>query len=81
MAKKIVTITEDWVDSIKKLKIGEKARILDKNYNTIMNSTRYQLERKEHSVFFKTIDEKYFIGDDKYFNIIRVLERKKKRTS
>ncbi|WP_302029733.1 hypothetical protein [Bacteroides finegoldii] len=70
MAKEIKTITSDWVDSISKLKIKEKARIPDSGYDCVMSSARYRLKRK--GVEIKRDGEKYFIGKELFFNIKRI---------
>lgn len=67
MAKRIKTITGDWVDSISKLSINEPARVLDSNYDRVMSSARYRLRRK--GIEIETVGDKYFIGKTRFFNI------------
>ena len=70
MGKGIITITEDWVKPISKLKIGQSARIPDESYDRVMSSARYRLKRK-YKVLIEREGEKEVIKGFKYFKIKR----------
>lgn len=70
MGKGIITVTEDWVKSISKLKIGQSARIPDESYDCVMSSARYRLKRT-HKILIEREGEKEIIKGIKYFKIKR----------
>lgn len=71
MAKKIKTITRDWVNSISKLKLNESAWIPDESYDCVMSSARYRLRRKKR-IEFERDGDKEVIGGKLFFKIKRI---------
>lgn len=69
MAKRIKTITGDWVDSISKLSINEPARVLDSNYDRVMSSARYRLRRK--GIEIETVGDKLLYRIKQGFLILK----------